>query len=120
VKPSNSTKESRVAPRVDLEVNVDFESEHNFYTGFTQNISSGGLFIATRAPMRVGSRFPIRFGLPGLSAQLEINVIVRWVRDVENPDERGMGVQFESLSAPAREAINAFIKQRESLFYDDE
>ncbi len=43
----------RASERFDLEVKVDLESDHNFYTGLTQNISAGGLFIATSALNRV-------------------------------------------------------------------
>ena len=32
----------RASERFDLEVKVDLESDHNFYTGLTQNISAGG------------------------------------------------------------------------------
>ena len=48
----------RAAERFDLEVKVDLESDHNFYTGLTQNISSGGVFIATHHLRRsaTGSR----------------------------------------------------------------
>ena len=58
-------KGARVAERFDLEVKVDLESDHNFYTGLTQNISAGGLFIATHQLRRIGDYIKVSFSLPG-------------------------------------------------------
>jgi Tfp pilus assembly protein PilZ len=55
----------RASERYDLEIKVDLESEHNFYTGLTQNISAGGLFIATHHLRRIGDRIALKFQLPG-------------------------------------------------------
>jgi uncharacterized protein (TIGR02266 family) len=113
-----STKDSRAARRIDLEVEITFESEHNFYTGFTQNISSGGLFVATHDLKRVGSQLRVRFVIPGLPGPVEADAVVRWVREVGDPEAYGMGVQFVNLSAPVQAAIDRFIAQRDSIFYD--
>jgi uncharacterized protein (TIGR02266 family) len=109
----------RTSRRVDLEVEVTLESEHNFYTGFSHNISSGGLFVATSSLRPVGSDLRIRFTLPGLTEPVEANAVVRWVREVGDLELRGMGVQFEQISPAAHDAIDRFITQRDTLFYDD-
>jgi uncharacterized protein (TIGR02266 family) len=116
--PEHQHKESRHAPRVDFEVEVTFESEHNFYTGFTHNISSGGLFIACHDPSPVGSTVRVKFALPGLPGPVEAETIVRWVREVGELNQHGMGVQFSHLPPPVQEAIDKFIQQRDSIFYD--
>jgi uncharacterized protein (TIGR02266 family) len=115
-----SHPDHRKAPRVDVEVDVTFESEHNFYTGFTQNISAGGLFIATHDLKPVGSRMHVRFSLPGMAGAIESEVVVRWVRDVGDVERWGMGVQFVDLAPPVRAAVDQFLSQRDSIFYDDE
>ena len=38
-------------------------SEHNFYVGFTEDISEGGLFIATDEPLEPGSPVTFELGL---------------------------------------------------------
>ena len=108
-------KDTRRSHRVDLEVDVSFESEHNFYTGFGENISSGGLFVATHALRIVGSTLRIKFHLPNVADPIEADGVVRWVREV---GEVGMGVQFVQLSEPVQQAINAFISRRDSIFFD--
>ena len=114
----------RAAERFDLEVKVDLESDHNFYTGLTQNISAGGVFIATHHIRRIGDRITLKFTLPGSEKTLDFETEVRWIREntalqrVEGA--QGMGVRFINLSPEASAAINAFVQSRDSLYYDDE
>ena len=112
------TKNNRGSTRIDLEVEVSFESEHNFYTGFSQNISGGGLFVSTSALQPIGSLINIRFKLATHQSPVEVEAIVRWIRDMK--DTSGMGLQFTRLTDDARQAIDAFIGQRDAIFYDDE
>jgi uncharacterized protein (TIGR02266 family) len=114
----------RAAERFDLEVKVDLESDHNFYTGLTQNISSGGLFIATHHLRRIGDQITLKFTLPGSDKTVSVETEVRWIREnsalMRAENGTGMGVRFINLSPEASAAINAFIESRESLYYDDE
>ena len=50
-----------------MKVEVDHQSEHNFFTGFMENISSGGLFVATYGLMEIGQRLEVSFTVPGFS-----------------------------------------------------
>ena len=113
----------RASERYDLEVKVDLESDHNFYTGLTQNISAGGLFIATHALKKIGDRITLKFTLPGNAESVTVETEVRWIREntaLMRAEGTGMGVRFINLSAEASAAINKFLQDRESLFYDDE
>ena len=114
----------RHAERFDLEVKVDLESDHNFYTGLTQNISAGGLFVATHQLRRIGDRLKITFSLPGTAAPLTLETEVRWIRENSSlhrvDSSTGMGVRFINLSPEATDIIQAFIESRDSLYYDDE
>jgi uncharacterized protein (TIGR02266 family) len=103
-------------------VEVNLESEHNFYTGFTENISTGGLFIATRDLLPIGTQTQMTFSLSG-SSQLITLVEVRWHRLEQASDENispGMGVRFLDLTPEQQASINAFIDQRETLFFLDD
>ena len=114
----------RASERFDLEVKVDLESDHNFYTGLTQNISAGGVFIATHHIRRIGDRITLKFTLPGSEKTIDVETEVRWIREntalhkVEG--DVGMGVRFINLSPEASAAINGFLESRDSLYYDDE
>ena len=114
----------RAAERYDLEVKVDLESDHNFYTGLTQNISAGGLFIATHHLRRIGDRISLKFQLPGNEGPVQVDTEVRWIREnsalTRADGATGMGVRFINLSPAATAAIQQFLATRDSLYYDDE
>ena len=123
-KVAQNQQHVRAAERFDLEVKVDLESDHNFYTGLTQNISSGGLFIATHHLRRIGDKITLKFTLPGSDKVVAVETEVRWIRENSALQRAeggtGMGVRFINLSPEASAAISSFLESRESLFYDDE
>ena len=112
----------RLNERFGFGVEVSLESEHNFYTGFTENVSTGGLFIATRDLLAIGTQLQITFSIPDLDSFVA-TVEVRWHRleqagtDGLSP---GMGVRFLNLTEDQKRAVNAFIDKRETLFFLDE
>jgi uncharacterized protein (TIGR02266 family) len=118
-----SPSDRRTEPRYVVAVEVTFESEHNFYTGLTSDLSGGGLFVATLQVRPVGERIQVRFTLPGSKVILDAVTEVRWVRNTPvagGGGEIGMGLRFLQLAPQAKEAVKNFLTQRESLFYDDE
>jgi uncharacterized protein (TIGR02266 family) len=113
----------RREPRYSIDVEVTFESEHNFFTGLTQDLSGGGLFIATPTVRPVGEMIHVRFTLPTHYEVIEAITEVRWVRTSPLPGgggEAGMGLCFLQLAPRAKEAVKAFLKKRESILFDVE
>lgn len=111
----------RLQPRFAVAVQVTMDSEHNFYTGLTQDLSGGGLFVATHVIRDIGDRIRLRFTLPTSPVPIDAVTEVRWIRPTPvqgGGGEVGMGLQFIELPAPAKDAIGAFLLQRESLLYD--
>ena len=109
--PAIGEDERRVNARHCFAVEVDFESDSNFYTGFTEDISEGGLFLATYQLQPQGTEIDVDFTLPD-GHQVKTVGIVRWLRDLrdDNPDARpGMGIQFVTISEEDREAIQIFL-----------
>lgn len=115
--------EARQHPRLDLQIEVDINSEHNFYTGFTRNISEGGLFIATSQIHDLGTILDFTFTLHPDPEPIKVRGKVRWVREFNQfTDDMpcGIGIQFIDLDEPTRNRIDRFMSQlRDSLFYDD-
>ncbi len=115
--------ENRTSPRYELEVEVGLHSETNFYTGLTQDISTGGLFVATHQIREVGDHVRVKFSLPGSRIPIEADSEVRWVRESSSLQRadgaHGMGLRLVNVSPEAQAAIESFLAQRESLFYDD-
>ena len=116
--------QQRRAERHQVEVSVDFESDSNFYAGLTQNISTGGLFIATHLIRKVGERIYLKFTLPGAAKAIEVETEVRWIREnsslMRTESSPGMGVRFIDMAPSDAQTIQKFLESRESLLYDDE
>jgi uncharacterized protein (TIGR02266 family) len=113
----------RANRRIELEVEIGLESDHNFYTGLTRDISSGGIFVATGVTYEVGDKVTINFTLPGRTVPITVDAQVRWVRDprtIRTDGPEGMGLRFLNLTPEAQAAIAEFLDQRDSIFYDDE
>jgi uncharacterized protein (TIGR02266 family) len=98
---------------------VGLQSDSNFYVGFTENVSEGGLFVATYFAKPLGSRVEMAVRLPGREDPLVLRGIVRWVRDyaATSDGHPGMGIQFESLSEEDRKVVVAFLETRDPIFY---
>jgi len=109
--------ERRVQRRTQFEAKVDFESDHNFFTGFTSDISEGGLFIATVDTLPLGSRIEVTLSI-GDGPTITVPATVRWIRDILDDVKvmPGIGVQFESLPEYVRRGIHDFIGARDPLF----
>lgn len=105
---------------VDLEVSLG--SEHNFYAGLAENLSAGGVFIATHRLQKVGSKIDLNLRMPDSEETFHLVGEVRWVRvyNEQSDTPPGLGIRFAELSPTVTAAINRFLGQREPLFFDDD
>lgn len=112
---------NRLHERAPLEIEVTLESEHNFYCGITNDISEGGVFVATYQPPEVGTIVEIELALPTSGHVFRVLGEVRWLRDVNAACEGcppGCGVRFVELDARAQAAIAEFVRQRDTVLYE--
>jgi uncharacterized protein (TIGR02266 family) len=89
LEPHNRREHDRFYCRVD----VTLESESTFYNGFTENISAGGLFIATYDVRPIGGTLNLEFTIPGREAPIRAKGEIRWVREYQcvPPAQRSQG-----------------------------
>lgn len=119
---SSAVEETREFVRKSVCARVEMEGDTNFYVGFSQNISEGGLFIATYDTMPVGSQFRLNFTLPTHPHPIAAVVEVMWVReyadgaDLDGGTLPGMGVRFLKIGTEQRQAITRFTEKREPMF----
>jgi uncharacterized protein (TIGR02266 family) len=107
--------------RVHLRTNIGLGSDSNFFTGFSTDIHTGGLFVATVETVPRGTQVDLDFTLPG-GRPLKASGVVRWLREPNDhtPDLMpGVGVQFQELQPEVASLISDFVRQREPLFYPD-
>jgi uncharacterized protein (TIGR02266 family) len=104
--------------RLSFAAEVTVKSETNFFMGFSENISEGGIFLATLSPPVVGESITITVKMPS-DEEVDVTGIVRWHR-FNGDMATGCGVQFVDLTPRARQAFESMISQlsRDPLFFE--
>lgn len=113
---SSRAQERRSRPRVQIAVEVSLTSDSQFYTGLTGDLSEGGVFIATYHHLPVGSAIDVTLALP--DGEVHARGSVRWKREPADGVVPGLGVAFDELPAATREAIEAFCRERDPIYYE--
>ena len=110
--------DKRRSVRLALHANVTARSETNFFTGFTENLSEGGVFVATLSPPPVGERVLLQISVDG-GEPVACEGEVRWIRTDEEGNFTGCGIQFVNLDPDAAAAIARVYKRlsRDPLLY---
>jgi uncharacterized protein (TIGR02266 family) len=113
----------RRASRVELNIEIGIDDHTHFYVGFSENVSEGGLFVATYRLMPLGTEVALTFVLPD-EFPVFVHGVVRWLRDPRDPSAAnelppGMGVEFVQLADAERVRIQAYINGHPPLFFPD-
>lgn len=78
--------------------------------GRVQDVSTGGIYVTTSAPVREGESLVLRFALP--TGEIVRSVaLVRWAKAAEDAQRVALGLEFTDLSTIFREAIEDYIKR---------
>lgn len=104
--------ERRIHPRRSCRTKVVFEDETGdgiFYV-YSEDISMGGMFLASDIPVMVGSLLFLSIKLPPHKRPLRATGEV--IRRAESSSSKsgGMGVRFVGLSGFARKRIEEFLE----------
>jgi uncharacterized protein (TIGR02266 family) len=109
--------------RVSIEVDVNLESESNFYAGIANNLSQGGLFVATYTPPPLGATVALSLKLDDKHS-FQLTGTVCWTRDPAHSTElspAGCGIRWVALPTEAKTAITHFIENvRDTIFHDED
>ncbi len=103
-----------------VEVVLGDQSETNFFTGFSQDINQGGLFIATYNILNIGTNLLVKMFLTPQKT-ISLNAIVQWIREHHEDNEDvspGMGVIFPNITAADQLAINHFMENNPPVYFD--
>lgn len=110
----------RSGPRLSIQIEVTLAGPHNFFRGFTEDISSGGLFIATHQFYPIGTEFTLTLTIEGKDIPVVAKVV--WVRENSSfmpaDADPGMGLQFVGLTDEQSAFIQGFLKKKEPIFFD--
>jgi uncharacterized protein (TIGR02266 family) len=116
---STPPESNRSEPRFNVELEVSIFSDSNLYLGFTENLSTGGLFVATHILRPIGSSVEMSVRFPGRPEPLRLRGQVRWIREYSASSDAwpGMGVRFDTLGAEDEALMREFLRWREPIFF---
>ncbi len=102
-------------PRYDVYHRVHFSSGEKFHSEYTENLSRGGMYIATTREIAPESILQIQLDIPGAEEPLQLEGRVMYRLDLELAEERGrspgVGVQFINLNEGTQQKLNHYIRR---------
>src|SRR5512143_67243 len=95
---------------------VEYEGADDLVGDYTENLSSGGTFVATNRELPIGTQIQLVLSFPGLLEAISIVGTVRWTRGnrsatevVGDGEEAGAGIEF--APGPARDQLAQVIEK---------
>lgn len=100
--------ELRRHQRAPIDVAVEFVAKGSTEraAGRSRDVSVGGMFILTAAPLPFGADLVVHVTMPGQKSPFALAGVVRWSKAGE-----GMGVQFGMMGARETHAITELTKE---------
>ncbi len=106
--------DQRKSDREPVTLRVEYEGADDLVGDYTENLSSGGTFVATNRELPIGTNIKLVLSFPGLLEPIAIEGTVRWTRGnkdgtevLAEGEEAGAGIQF--APGPARDQLAAVI-----------
>jgi uncharacterized protein (TIGR02266 family) len=115
VADNESNVDRRQHPRAPMMLKVVSRETLSFLTVFTENVSEGGVFIATNEQYTIGEEVDFEISFPGLLDPIPMKGLVKWSRKAMPPNEpAGIGVEFLSNCSPGANSLNKLLTNLES------
>jgi uncharacterized protein (TIGR02266 family) len=101
----------RAAPRLGIQVPVEFISLKDFKAARSLDVSARGMFLRTSQVYPVGEEVVLRFSLPGVARPFKALGRVTWSSSTDTPQglPAGMGVQFLDLEGQGQGMIEQYV-----------
>jgi uncharacterized protein (TIGR02266 family) len=107
--------ERRQAPRVLVDLEVDYASEDNYLFAYITDISETGIFVRTTSPEQPGTRLNLRFRPDDEGPQIEVEGEVIWINPfrpgVADNLHPGMGIRFVALDDELRDRLLELVRR---------
>jgi uncharacterized protein (TIGR02266 family) len=106
----------RNSQRFHVELELTLQSESTVWIGHAENVSDGGVFVATKELKPIGTEVELTLKLPGNLLPVWTLGIVCWIRETSGRADAplGMGIQFRLIADEALRRIRDFVRQRQA------
>ena len=88
-------RENRQFDRATAVIKVNYSDHGALKMDYAQNISRGGLFLATDSAFELGQDIELHLNTHGLDKSIAVPGVVRWIGKRGAPPVQGIGVQFK-------------------------
>ena len=105
----NEGENRRKAVRVSSTARCWCETDNITVYAQLANVSEGGLFLRSLAPLSKGTRTRVRFVVAPSAPEIEAEAVVVWRREHTSDGPPGMGLMFTQVPQPHLDRIRAFI-----------
>ncbi len=106
-------RENRQHLRSSAVIKVNYQSQGALKMDYAQNISRGGLFLATNSAFQVGQQIELQLSTKGAEQIITVPGLVRWVGERGVPPVKGIGVQFQLEDPSIKNRIEGMINALE-------
>jgi type IV pilus assembly protein PilZ len=110
-----AASDRRAAPRVLVDLEVDYGLEDNYLFAYITDISETGIFVRTTTPEQPGTRLNLRFSPDNATRPIEVEGEVIWVNPYRpgTPDNLhpGMGIRFVDLENDVRDRLLELVRR---------
>jgi uncharacterized protein (TIGR02266 family) len=103
----DDSPDKRRDPREPVTLFVEYEGADDLIGDFTENLSTGGTFVATKRALPIGTQVQLNLGFPGLLESIAVEGTVRWHGAHDGTD--GAGIEF--AAGPARDQLAAIVER---------
>jgi uncharacterized protein (TIGR02266 family) len=107
--PPSSRRDSL---RVPTSMDVTFEDAQGFERAYLRNISEGGVYLETKSPLPMGTRFDLASTIADSGEAVKLRVEVVWVNSNPSPSsglKPGVGVAWLDLPADEKALIKSIV-----------
>jgi uncharacterized protein (TIGR02266 family) len=98
--------------RVHCDARVQISNDEGERWGTVRNLSRGGIFVESEAPVAPGTEVALEFALPDLPLRLAPTAQVIWLRPRQKATPPGMGLRFLALDGDSAREIDSYIYER--------
>ena len=107
-RPRQTGPDARQAPRFDVNLQVEFDTEADFAREHATNISKGGVFVRTTQRPALNSELGLRIKLP--NGQV-LQTPARVVHVVDHPENGGVGLAFSREDPAFGGALDQYLAE---------
>jgi len=103
---------TREHPRYEVSIPVDWSTRHVFVSNHVSNISKGGLFIRSDAPLPLDTEVSLVLRLPATDRTIRATGRVIWNYDIRKGTARvvpGSGIRFVEMAASDRATLESYL-----------